>query len=206
MTPPIKNTSCPLAFDEEDLMGVLTPHNDPLVISVSIMGTNASTYNSLLGRPFITKFKAAVSTYYYCVKFPTLKGTVSILEQDPSSGQNEHGAQSDRSRGEEADTSTASDDLELITIGEQGNFPNNVGLSNEHKLAPRPADTPAQFEQEVVVDPSPTQFLSDIELHIRFEPMEIENDLSRTGPIIDPRWKDKKKAGNSRCRAGGDQA
>ncbi|KAL8492738.1 hypothetical protein ACS0TY_024076 [Phlomoides rotata] len=38
----------------------------------------ASTYNSVLGRPFITEFKAAVSTYYYYVKFPTPNGTWMI--------------------------------------------------------------------------------------------------------------------------------
>ncbi|KAL8468797.1 hypothetical protein ACS0TY_031844 [Phlomoides rotata] len=35
----------------------------------------ASTYNGFLGRPFIHEFQAAVSTYYYCVKFPTPTGT-----------------------------------------------------------------------------------------------------------------------------------
>ncbi|KAL8529797.1 hypothetical protein ACS0TY_007020 [Phlomoides rotata] len=38
----------------------------------------ASTYNEFLGRPFISEFKAAVSSYYYCVKFPTPNGTGTI--------------------------------------------------------------------------------------------------------------------------------
>ncbi|KAL8523773.1 hypothetical protein ACS0TY_013660 [Phlomoides rotata] len=84
----------------------------------------ALTYNGFLGHPFITEFKVVVSTYYYCVKFPTAKGTgmikgdqktarecllslsptassqVSMLAQDPSSRQDEQGAQSDPTGGE----------------------------------------------------------------------------------------------------------
>ncbi|KAL8493324.1 hypothetical protein ACS0TY_024516 [Phlomoides rotata] len=91
----------------EDLGRCLTRMVDFLVVD------QMSTYNGFFGRPFISEFKAVVSTYYYCVKFPTLKGTgtikgdqkkarecllslapgrsseVSMLAQDPSSGQDE---------------------------------------------------------------------------------------------------------------------
>ncbi|KAL8513716.1 hypothetical protein ACS0TY_012998 [Phlomoides rotata] len=91
----------------------------------------ASTYNGFLGRPFIHEYKAAVSTYYYCVKFPTPKGArtmkgdqkkarecllslsptvqiqVSMLDQNPLSDQTqeEHGAPSDLAQGNKISTS-----------------------------------------------------------------------------------------------------
>ncbi|KAL8492090.1 hypothetical protein ACS0TY_023637 [Phlomoides rotata] len=38
----------------------------------------ASTFNGFLGHPFLHEFKAVVSFYYYCVKFPTPKGTGTL--------------------------------------------------------------------------------------------------------------------------------
>ncbi|KAL8483835.1 hypothetical protein ACS0TY_026502 [Phlomoides rotata] len=151
--PPRQALPSPLKFTADDLKGVLMPHNDPLVISINIMGTKVhrllvhvgsyaniifrstldklgnyesymqpcnhrilgfgdavsipegmirlaielvstenpehrltrmldflvieqtSTYDGFIGRPFIHEFQPAVSTYYYCVKFPTPTGT-----------------------------------------------------------------------------------------------------------------------------------
>ncbi|KAL8464667.1 hypothetical protein ACS0TY_034244 [Phlomoides rotata] len=39
IVPPKKNSSCPLTFSEDDLEGILTPNNDPLIINAKIMGT-----------------------------------------------------------------------------------------------------------------------------------------------------------------------
>ncbi|KAL8531186.1 hypothetical protein ACS0TY_007985 [Phlomoides rotata] len=154
--PPREVQTYPLTFTDDDLKGILMPHNDPLVISLNIMGTKvhrllvdtgsyaniifqttldklgnyesylqpcnhrilgfgddvfvpegiirlavkfvstedpehrltrmlyflvidqASTYNGFLSRPFLHEFQAAVSTYYYCVKFPTPNGTTTL--------------------------------------------------------------------------------------------------------------------------------
>lgn len=37
-----------------------------------------STYNGFLDRPFVQEFKAAESTYYYCVKFPSKLGVETM--------------------------------------------------------------------------------------------------------------------------------
>ncbi|KAL8555718.1 hypothetical protein ACS0TY_003508 [Phlomoides rotata] len=37
-----------------------------------------SPYNYILGRTFVSEYKAVVSTYHYCLKFPTIEGVDTV--------------------------------------------------------------------------------------------------------------------------------
>ncbi|KAL8524326.1 hypothetical protein ACS0TY_014054 [Phlomoides rotata] len=157
----------------------------------------ASTYNGFLGRPFIHEFQEAVSTYYYCVKFPTPTGTgtlqgdqkkarecllslspavqprVSVLEWDLTElgGLRETEPAGDQAHGEEHGAAASGDDQEMLDVNVQE------------------AGTSQTVNQQVEVNDPVQTSSADLEPRIGFEPMEVEDELDPTEPIIDPRWK-----------------
>ncbi|KAL8493362.1 hypothetical protein ACS0TY_024540 [Phlomoides rotata] len=120
----------------------------------------ASIYNGFLDRPFMHEFKVVVSTYYYCVKFPTPKGAgtvksdqkkarecllslsptvqtqVSVLEQDPLSGQTqkEHGITSNQAQGEGINILAVRNDQEMANLGKQEERREEQGQEGDQEI------------------------------------------------------------------------
>ncbi|KAL8546512.1 hypothetical protein ACS0TY_006304 [Phlomoides rotata] len=98
-----------------------------------------------------------------------------MLERDLTEGLHETRPIGDQAQGEELNTTASDDDQEMIDASVQE------------------AGTSHSVDQQVEVSDQVQTLPPDLEPRIWFEPMEIENELDPTGPIIDPQWKPKKR-------------